>query len=364
MIPDGWKESTVGKSYNICNNLRFPINLEDRKGMQGIYPYYGPTGILNFIDEYRLDGEYALIGEDGDHFLKYNNKSMTLLVNGKINVNNHAHIIQGSVNCRTDWFYYYFMNRPLTPYLTRQGAGRYKLTKSALENIPILIPPFSEQCRIAEILGVWDESIDLLEKLIGKTRSRKQGLMQQLLTGKNKVNILTGKESQFFGTIPSHWEEKNFSDVFELVSRKNSAKVPNVLTISSRNGFVTQEDRFSKVIAGANLENYTLLRKGEFAYNKGNSKSYECGCIFLMEEYQEAAIPNVYICFRSKIEVNEFYYKFFFRADLLKKQLRRIINSGVRNDGLLNLKTEEFLQMKVLLPPLPEIGRASCRERV
>ena len=63
MIPDGWTESTVGKSYKICNNLRFPINLEDRKGMKGIYPYYGPTGILNFIDEYRLDGEYALIGE-------------------------------------------------------------------------------------------------------------------------------------------------------------------------------------------------------------------------------------------------------------------------------------------------------------
>jgi type I restriction enzyme, S subunit len=234
------------------------------------------------------------------------------------------------------------------------GHGTGRLDTTLLKEFPIDLPPLLEQCRIAEVLGVWDESIDLLERLIGRVRSRKQGLMQQLLTGKNKVNILTAKESQFFGKIQIHWEEKNFSDVFELVSRKNSIKVPNVLTISSKNGFVTQEDRFSKVIAGANLENYTLLRKGEFAYNKGNSKSYECGCIFLMEEYQEAAIPNVYICFRAKIEVNEFYYKFFFGADLLKKQLRRIINSGVRNDGLLNLKTEEFFQMKVLVCPLAE----------
>ena len=62
--------------------------------MQGAYPYYGPTSVLDFISEHRLDGEYVLIGEDGDHFLKYSKWNMTQLVSGKFNVNNHAHVMR------------------------------------------------------------------------------------------------------------------------------------------------------------------------------------------------------------------------------------------------------------------------------
>ncbi len=69
-VPSGWEITTVGKACKIRNDLRKPISVNERKGMQGKYPYYGPTGILDFIDHYRVDGKYALIGEDGDHYLK------------------------------------------------------------------------------------------------------------------------------------------------------------------------------------------------------------------------------------------------------------------------------------------------------
>jgi type I restriction enzyme, S subunit len=68
------------------------------------------------------------------------------------------------------------------------------MNKSSCESIPVFLPPFLEQCRIAEVLGVWDESIDLLERLIGRVRSRKQGLMQQLLTGKKRFKEFEGSE--------------------------------------------------------------------------------------------------------------------------------------------------------------------------
>ena len=139
-IPDGWEMTTVGQAFLICNQLRYPISEEERKKIKGIYPYYGPTKIQDFIDHYRLEGKYVLIGEDGDHFLKWKDLPMTLLVNGKFNVNNHAHVIQGTDNM-TEWFYYYYNHRELTSYLTRQGAGRYKLTKVALKKLPILLPP-------------------------------------------------------------------------------------------------------------------------------------------------------------------------------------------------------------------------------
>lgn len=70
-IPDEWKVEPISKAFEICNNLRLPISEAERKKIQGDYPYYGPTKIQDYINEYRIDGTYALIGEDGDHFLKW-----------------------------------------------------------------------------------------------------------------------------------------------------------------------------------------------------------------------------------------------------------------------------------------------------
>ncbi|MVM42108.1 hypothetical protein GO730_37950 [Spirosoma sp. HMF3257] len=140
-IPNDWRFSTVGKSLLIRNNLRFPISEEEREKIPGDYPYYGPTKVQGYVDHYRVEGKYALIGEDGDHFLKFKELQMTLLVEGKFNVNNHAHIIEGTDQCTTEWFYYFFAHRDLFSHLTRQGVGRYKLTKDALQRLPIQLPP-------------------------------------------------------------------------------------------------------------------------------------------------------------------------------------------------------------------------------
>ena len=71
VIPEDWRASTIGEAFAIDNHLRLPLSRDVRKKMQGTYPYYGPTKIQDYINEYRVDGTYALIGEDGDHFLKW-----------------------------------------------------------------------------------------------------------------------------------------------------------------------------------------------------------------------------------------------------------------------------------------------------
>ncbi len=144
------------------------------------------------INEYRIDGEYALIGEDGDHFLKWRTQPMTLLVRGKFNVNNHAHLVRGSKNL-TDWFYWFFAYRDITSYLTRQGAGRFKLTKSALVQLPCLIPPLPEQRAIAAALSDVDALLAKLDQLIAKKRDLKQAAMQQLLTGQTRLPGFSGE---------------------------------------------------------------------------------------------------------------------------------------------------------------------------
>lgn len=180
-IPDEWTISTVGEECVIRNDLRMPISIEERKKIEGKYPYYGPTGILGFINEFRVHGKFTLIGEDGDHFLKYKTKSQTLLVNDKFNVNNHAHVIGDSKTCLAEWFYVYFQHKNLEKYLTRQGAGRYKLTKQSLSDIPILLPPIEEQKGITAMLSNWTEAIEKTERLIELKEKQFRNLQKKLI---------------------------------------------------------------------------------------------------------------------------------------------------------------------------------------
>jgi type I restriction enzyme S subunit len=185
-IPEEWALKAVEDSFDVCNHLRLPLSQAVRERMAGQYPYYGPTSVQGWINEYRVEGEYALIGEDGDHFLKWQTQPMTLLVRGKFNVNNHAHLVQGTRNL-TEWFYWFFANRDLTPYLTRQGAGRYKLTKAALLKMPCALPPKAEQLAITQALNDIDMLVSGIGRFIAKKRNLKQGAMEQLLTGKTRL---------------------------------------------------------------------------------------------------------------------------------------------------------------------------------
>jgi type I restriction enzyme S subunit len=146
--PAHWIRSTIGASLAIKNSLRKPISADIRADMQGPFPYYGPTGKLDSINEFRLDGTYILIGEDGDHFLKYKSWSMTQKIVGRANVNNHAHVIQGTESCSADWLFHFYRHKNIREFLTKQGAGRLKLKKADLERMPILIPPKEEQDQI------------------------------------------------------------------------------------------------------------------------------------------------------------------------------------------------------------------------
>jgi len=124
--------------------------------------------------------------------------------------------------------------------------------------------------------------------------------------------------------MPEGWRWVRLEDVFQRIQRTIKTDVENVLSITARVGFVDQAEKFGRVIAGKNLERYILLRHGEFAYNKGNSNSYPQGCIYMLEEFEQGAVPNVYYCFRAtSSEVCTEFYKFYFESGALNSQLRR-----------------------------------------
>jgi len=295
-----------------------PISQDVRKGIEGQYPYYGPTGILGYIDHFRISGTVALIGEDGDHFLKFADRDMTLLVSGQFNVNNHAHIVQGSATCLTEWFYTYMRGRCLIPHLTRQGVGRFKLTKASLESIPILIPPLSEQRQIHETITRWDQAIILTERLIAARQERLAWLMQQLLTGKHRLPGYHGL-----------WERTHLGNHIREVSLRNRGRqVQQVLSVTNDKGFVLPEDRFSRVIASADLQNYKIVRRGQFAYNPSR---INVGSLALLEDKQEGVISPMYVVFACKGAIDPHYLKSWLSSHEGKAKILAACQGSVRD---------------------------------
>ncbi|EOU9191936.1 restriction endonuclease subunit S [Escherichia coli] len=229
-----------------------------------------------------------------------------------------------------------------------KGSTFKEISLEELRKVKVLCAPLPEQKKIAQILSTWDKAITVTEKLLVNSQQQKKALMQQLLTGKKR---LLDENGVGFST---EWEFKRISEIATRVQRKNDAAEHPILTISSLSGFVRQDERYSRYMAGESVKNYILLKKGEFAYNKGNSKTYEFGCIFDLEAYEAGLVPHVYVCFRLKNGLSHRYFKYLFEADYLKPQLGALVNTGVRNNGLLNIKPTEFMQTKVPVPCFEE----------
>ncbi len=115
-----------------------------------------------------------------------------------------------------------------------------------------------------------------------------------------------------------------------------------------------QEDRFSANIAGKEQKNYTLLKKGELAYNHGNSKLAKFGAVFELKDFDEALVPRVYHSFRVNNKTNSSFIEYMFATKLPDKELGKLVSSGARMDGLLNIGYEDFVGINITVPSLEE----------
>lgn len=226
-----------------------------------------------------------------------------------------------------------------------QGAVRSNIGQGDLEKVTLPIPPLPEQTAIAHVLGLMDKAIQLNEQVIAQKELRKKWLMQQLLTGKKRVKGFGGA-----------WKEKTLGNLFERVSRKNTENNTNVVTISAQRGFVRQTDFFNKTIASDILDNYFLVQKGEFCYNKSYSNGYPWGATKRLNDYDKAVVTTLYICFSIKDETKTDgnFFEQFFEANLLNRGLTQIAHEGGRAHGLLNVTPSDFFSLKITVPDKAE----------
>lgn len=186
LIPEDWEITTLGESVLFLDNLRKPIKSSDREKMKGIYPYYGASGIIDYVNSYIFDDELILLGEDGENILS-RNLPLAFIVKGKIWVNNHAHVLKP--NDDFDIYYLSEFLESLDYRLLNSGTAQPKLNQKTCRKINVLKPPLSEQKAIAEVLSDVDSLIQVTEQKLAKKRTIKQGAMQKLLTPKEDWEV-------------------------------------------------------------------------------------------------------------------------------------------------------------------------------
>lgn len=155
-----WRTYPLAELTINHDGKRKPVKESERR--VGPYPYYGASGIVDYVDDYLIDGDYLLIAEDGEN-LRTRQTPIAFMARGKSWVNNHAHIVTGNNKADTRFLMYALQSADVSAYLT--GAVMPKLTQGNLNRIPISCPPLDEQRAIAHILGTLDDKIELNRRM-------------------------------------------------------------------------------------------------------------------------------------------------------------------------------------------------------
>ena len=157
-----------------------------------------------------------------------------------------------------------------------------------------------------------------------------------------------------FKGFTDEWEERKLKDVTERVRSNDGRMDLPTLTMSASSGWLDQKDRFSGDISGKEKKNYTLLKKGELSYNHGNSKLAKYGVVFSLINYEEALVPRVYHSFKALENTSADFIEYMFSTKLPDRELGKLISSGARMDGLLNINYDDFMNIHISIPNYEE----------
>jgi type I restriction enzyme S subunit len=136
-IPEGWRLGSLGEIMNNYDSKRIPLASNERVERKGIYPYYGAASVMDYIDDYIFDGRFVLLGEDGTVIDELGHPILQF-VEGKIWVNNHAHVLEGKGVFSTEFLYFILRKLKVSNIVT--GAVQPKINQGNLNSLEILIP--------------------------------------------------------------------------------------------------------------------------------------------------------------------------------------------------------------------------------
>ena len=254
----GWQYYPLSEACVICDSNRKPVNTKERtkriegKKLADLFPYYGATGQVGHIDDYLIDGEYVLLGEDGAPFLN-TFAQKAYLISGKSWVNNHAHILQSKTDNR---FLCYYLNCfDYKGYVC--GTTRLKLTQGQMKSIPVPVPPIEEQqrivTRIEELFSELDSAVETLQKTRQQLEVYRQAVLKEAFSFESSelVEIQTIVDDIRIGPFGTMLHKSDY--ITDGVPVINPQHIKNGTIVHNNSNTISVEK-------AAELSNYRLIK--------------------------------------------------------------------------------------------------------
>ena len=352
-IPIEWEVRYLEDVCEILDSYRKPIKASDREEMKGDIPYYGASGVIDWINDFIFDEELILLGEDGEN-LNSRNTDLAFKISGKSWVNNHAHVFRIANKNRDniDFMVYYLESKDYSRYIA--GSAQPKITQAQCRKFLLPSPDLKEQEKIASILSTVDEQIDNVDALIEKNKELKKGLMQTLLT--KGIGHTKFKKTEI-GEIPEEWEVSNLT---------------NIVDIKGRVGWkgYTKKDlvEFGPLAIGAmhiNSNNKLDLSEPVYLSKKKYEESPEImvskddiilaqrgslGKVVLIEKEIGEATINPSMVLIKNIKINSRYLYYF----LCSEYIQKVIFKETSQTSIPMISQEQIGKFKIIIPTIKE----------
>jgi len=183
-VPKEWEVLRLDSVVSFLDGQRIPLKQEDRASMKGNIPYYGASGVIDYVNDYLFDDDLILLGEDGENVVS-RNVPLSFQVHGKVWVNNHAHVLKPKPGNGIDFFTEYLEYQDYNSIIS--GSAQPKITQGFLAKMKVKRPTQEEQLQIGLRIHKIKEAQKKEELVLSKQKRQKLGLMQDLLTGKVSV---------------------------------------------------------------------------------------------------------------------------------------------------------------------------------
>ena len=207
---DDWEQRKLGDVVEFLDTMRKP--LEGAKRISGPYPYYGASGIVDYVDGYLFDEELVLLSEDGANITD-RNYPVCFLASGKYWVNNHAHVLKTKDGNENNFICNSLERKDYKQY--NSGMAMPKLNQEVCRGIPISCPSFDEQKKIGDYFSNLDHLITLHQRKCDELKKVKKFMLQKMFPKKGEKN----PEIRFDG-FTNDWEQRKLGEI--MVSLQNN----------------------------------------------------------------------------------------------------------------------------------------------
>ena len=354
-MSNNWNVVPFTEAVDICDTFRKPINSSERasrikgKEQSELYPYYGATGQVGFIDDYITDGEYVLLGEDGAPFLDaFSNKAY--IISGKTWVNNHAHVLRSKTNNK--FLCYYLNSFNYKGYVS--GTTRLKLTQAEMKRIPVPVPPLSEQerivSRIEELFSQLDAGVETLKKTKAQLAVYRQAVLKEAFSDCDD-SVTMGSVATMIDPQPSHRTPPEFENGIPYIGIGDIDY--NEKTIRFKNA-----RKVNPSVYEDHLQRYTL-RDGDFVMGKIGTigKPFR---LPLSQNYTLSA--NVILIQPDAEKINPEYLFWQFSSPLITEQLMEGKNET--SQPAFGIQKARLLQIKMCSPEAQDRIVYDIREKI